>query len=262
MKKPKSDYSIQAVSNALHLLEAFYGADDLGVTELSHFLGLHKNNVFRLLATLEQHGYVEQTAQTERYRLGVRCLELGRAFLGSDGFLRHARIALEALVDNVQETAHVAVLRDFEVVHLDGMQPQQHMIVNASRVGLRLPAHACALGKVLLGCGSATARETYDRKRLKRGLSAFTPNTIVDRDKLLEHLHTVGAQGYALDLEELETGMNCAAAPIYDASGGLVAALSLSGPAFRLTREKIVSEVLPELAAVATKVSRQLGFTV
>lgn len=260
MKKPKSDYSIQAVSNALHLLEAFHGVDDLGVTELSHLLGLHKNNVFRLLATLEQHGYVEQTAQTERYRLGARCLELGRAFLGSGGLLRHARIALETLIENVQETAHVAVLRDFEVVHLDGLQPQQRMIVNAPRIGWRLPAHACALGKVLLGCGPAAVRETYDRKRLKRGISAFTPSTIIDRDKFLEHLHAVGAQGYALDLEELETGMNCVAVPIYDLSGGPVAALSISGPAFRLTREKLIGEVLPEITAIAVKVSRQLGF--
>lgn len=260
MKKPKSDYSIQAVSNALHLLEAFRGEDELGVTELSHLLGLHKNNVFRLLATLEQHGYVEQVAQTERYRLGVRCLELGRAFLGSGGLLRRARAALEALTAQFAETTHLAVLRDFEVVHLDGVQPQR-MIVNGTRVGMRLPAHACALGKVLLGCAAAAEREAYDRKLLKRGLQAFTPATIVDRDKFLEQLHTVGAQGYALDLEELEAGMHCAAAPIYDASGWPVAALSVSGPAFRLTREKMASELLPELTSTAAKVSRQLGFS-
>ncbi len=260
MKKPKSDYSIQAVSNALHLLEAFRGAEDLGVTELSHLLGLHKNNVFRLLATLEQRGYVEQVPQTDRYRLGVRCLELGRAFLGTGGLLRHARAAMEALVAQFAETAHLAVLRDFEVVHLDGFQPQR-MIVNSARIGMRLPAHACALGKVLLGCGMATEREAYDRKLLKRGLQAFTPHTIVDRDKFLGHLHTVGAQGYALDLEELEVGMHCAAAPICDASGWPIGALSISAPAFRLTRERLASEVIPELISAAAKVSQQLGLS-
>ena len=133
MSKPKSDYTIQTVSNALRLLEAFSREPELGVSELSRRLGLHKNNVFRLLATLELGGYVEQSAATDRYRLGVRCLELGRAYARSHSLVERARPVLARLVAELGETAHLGVLRDFEVVHLDGIQPPR-LLVTASRV--------------------------------------------------------------------------------------------------------------------------------
>ena len=91
MKKPKGDYAIQTVVNAMRLLEAFRDEEELGVTELSRRLSLHKNNVFRLLATLEQQGYIEQSAASDRYRLGVESLELGQAFLRGRTLLRRAR---------------------------------------------------------------------------------------------------------------------------------------------------------------------------
>ena len=125
MPKPKSDYSIQTVTNALRLLESFFDDDELGVSELSRRLGLHKNNVFRLLATLEQSGYIEQSSRSERYRLGAGCLELGCAFSRSHGLLDCARPLLEDLSQQLQEAAHLAVLRDFEVVHLVGIQPSR-----------------------------------------------------------------------------------------------------------------------------------------
>ena len=95
MSKPKSEYSIQTVSNALRVLEVFYEEHEIGVSELSRLLNLHKNNVFRLLATLEESGYIEQSEQSERYRLGVRCLELGRAYLRANSLLHCARPILE-----------------------------------------------------------------------------------------------------------------------------------------------------------------------
>ena len=97
MRRSKSDYVIQTVTNALRVLEAFRDKEELGVTELSRRLGLHKNNVFRLLATLEDKGYVEQCADSDRYQLGVRCLELGYTYGRSGGLLRHARGILEDL---------------------------------------------------------------------------------------------------------------------------------------------------------------------
>src|SRR5574338_471796 len=97
MKRPKSDYVILAVRNALRVLEAFRDEGQLGVTELARRLGLHKNNVFRILATLEQQGYVEQCGEHEAYRLGVRCLQLGRSYADARSLLRTARPVLEAL---------------------------------------------------------------------------------------------------------------------------------------------------------------------
>ncbi len=260
MSKPKSDYTIQTVSNALRLLEAFSREPELGVSELSRRLGLHKNNVFRLLATLELGGYVEQSAATDRYRLGVRCLELGRAYARSHSLVERARPVLARLVAELGETAHLGVLRDFEVVHLDGIQPPR-LLVTASRVGQRLPVHCSALGKVLIACAEASIQETYDRDVVSVGpLEAVTTASVVDGAKLFDQLRSVAGQGFALDLGECEDGLNCAAAPVYGENGMVVAALSASGPSFRLSEDVLHSDVVPVLIDAARRLSGALGF--
>jgi DNA-binding IclR family transcriptional regulator len=259
MKRPKSDYVILAVRNALRVLEAFRDDGQLGVTELGRRLGLHKNNVFRILATLEQQGYVEQCGENEAYRLGVRCLELGRSYAGSRSLLRTARPVLEALARRSGESAHIAELRGFDVVHLDGEQ-SGGLLQTGLRVGRTLPAHCTALGKVLLACAHAELQERFDRERVPRGLEARTALTVVDRDKLLEHLHAVAANGWATDVEESEPGLCCAAAPVFDASGELVAALSISGPSVRLSEDALQRTAVPAVLAAAQDLSRQLGY--
>jgi DNA-binding IclR family transcriptional regulator len=262
MAKPKSDYSIQTVTNALRLLESFFDEDELGVSELSRRLGLHKNNVFRLLATLEQSGYIEQSSRSERYRLGASCLELGCAFSRSHGLLSCARPLLEDLSQQLQEAAHLAVLRDFEVVHMLGVQPTQ-LLGSISRVGMRLPLHASALGKVLLGCGDDALRELYDQTiQARSGFQARTPATITDGSKFFEHLRTVAVQGFAVDLEEYEPGLHCVAAPVWDANGGLLAAISVSGPAFRMPEDLLYRETVARVTDAASELSRQLGHAV
>jgi DNA-binding IclR family transcriptional regulator len=258
MKKPKSDYVIQTVQNALRLLEAFHDEVELGVSELSRRLGLHKNNVFRLLATLEQSGFIEQSDATDRYRLGPRCLELGRAFLRGSRLLERARPILEQLALELGESAHIAVMHDFEVVHLDGEQPRQ-LVLASSRVGRRLPAHATALGKVLLANADETTRGEYDEEIVAAGLEAFTDATITDPDKLREHLRGIAVQGFALDLEECEAGLCCAAAPVIDGNGRCVAALSVSGPAPRMGEDRMHREVVETLTSAADLLSAQLG---
>jgi DNA-binding IclR family transcriptional regulator len=260
MKRSKSDYVIQTVTNALRVLEEFRDQEELGVTELSRRLRLHKNNVFRLLATLEDKGYVAQCAESDRYQLGVRCLELGHTFGRSGGMLRHARGILEGLARVTGETTHLGTLQDFEVAHLDGEEPDQ-LVLTSLRVGRRLPVHCTALGKVLLGCGDALVRERFDRICVGNGaLRARTVETITDRDKFVEHLRAVANQGFALDLEESEPGLCCAAAPVFDATGRLAAALSVSGPAFRLSRDTLLDHVVPALLSAAEDLSKQLGY--
>jgi IclR family KDG regulon transcriptional repressor len=261
MKKPKGDYAIQTVVNAMRLLEAFRDEEELGVTELSRRLSLHKNNVFRLLATLEQQGYIEQSAASDRYRLGVETLELGQAFLRGRTLLRRARSILEALAAKLEETTHLATLRDFDVVHLDGAQSEQ-LVQTGLRVGRRLPLHCTALGKVLLGGSPENVREAYDRAATGAGgLVARTGNTIVDRDKFFEHVRTAAGAGFALDLEECDAGLRCAAAPVHDASGRMIAALSVSGPAFRLGEERLLRSAVPAVIGAAEALSRELGYT-
>lgn len=260
MAKPKSDYAIQTVSNALRMLEAFDAETELGVSELSRRLGLHKNNVFRLLATLEEAGYIEQSAETDRYRLGTRCLELGFAFSRDHTLMKRSRPILEELSRNTGETAHLAVMRDFEVVHLDGAQTEQ-MLLCSLRVGQRLPAHCTALGKVLVACAEAEMLERYGKSVASAStLQPRTQATIVDSQKLLDELGSVSAQGFAIDNEECEPGMSCVAAPVYDTLGRAIAALSVSGPASRLSSESMHGDVGRSVLASASRLSQELGF--
>jgi len=258
-RKPKSDYAIQTVSNALRLLEMFEGRERLGVTALSRRLDLHKNNVFRLLATLEQAGYIEQCAEDDQYRLGVRCLELGHSYVRSNALLGRARPALARLAGETGETAHVAELQGEDVVHLDGVLPDR-MLVTALRLGARLPLHATALGKILLGCSPEERLQAFDRENIAAGLEARTERTRVDRDKVLDEIRAAAARGFAVDLEECEPGMVCAAAPVYDASGRLVAALSVSAPSVRVSEDDLHRHVAPSVVSAAEDLSRQLGF--
>jgi len=150
------------------------------------------------------------------------------------------------------------VLHGFEVVHLDGEQSQD-LVVTALRVGQRLPSHCSALGKVLLACAPPSTLESYDREVASRGIAARTDETIVDRDKLIEHLRRVAAQGWALDLEECGRGLACAAAPVHDGSGRMLAALSVSGPSFRLDRDQLEVRIVRAVVDAASDLSRQLG---
>lgn len=260
MKKPKGEYSIQTVANALRVLEEFQEDIEIGVAELSRRLGLHKNNVFRLLATMEEAGYIEQDPETERYRLGLGALELGRAFLRGRPLIERARPHLEALSARFGESAHLGVLHDFEVVHVAGVAADR-LVVTPSRVGTRLPMHCTALGKVLIGCCPEGQREAYDRTLSANGaLSQRTRKTIIDPDKFFEQIRTVAGQGFATDLEECEVGLSCAAAPIHDSTGRVTAAMSLSAPSARVSEEVLIREVLPEVTAVAERLSRELGY--
>jgi DNA-binding IclR family transcriptional regulator len=259
MRRQKSDYVIQTVTNALRLLEEFRYAEQLGVTALARRLGLHKNNVFRLLATLEQMGFVEQVADNESYRLGTACLELGQAFARTRTLTRLARSVLERLTRDTQETAHLAVLKGFEVVHLDG-EPAHQLVASRVRLGERLPAHASALGKAILACGDRTEWERVDRDWFRGGeLPAVTGATITDRDKFFEHLRSTAGLGFALDLEESAAGLCCAAAPVRDASGSVVGALSVSAPAFRAGPEAMHERLVPAVTSAAHDLSRRLG---
>ena len=254
--KPKSEYAIQTVANALRMLEVFHTESEMGVSDLARRLDLHKNNAFRLLATLELAGYISQSDETGSYRLGPRCLELGHAFARNQSLMKHARPILERLADELGETTHLGTLHGREVVHLDGVLPDQ-LVLTGSRVGERLPAHCTALSKVLLGADPAdpAGGATPGAGDLER----FTTSTIVDADKLLEELRSVQLQGYAVDLEEYASGLCCVAAPVRDATSRVVAALSLSGPSFRLREDVLHGDAARAVVAASAQLSRELG---
>src|SRR5947208_10943839 len=137
VRREKSNYVIQAVAHALDVLEQFHGDGELGVTELSQRLKLHKNNVFRILATLEFRGYIEQNRSTENYRLGTKCLQLGQTYIQHMGLLQQARPIMVDVVKTCRESTYVAVMRKGQAVPLDMIEAAQPVRI-APHVGPEL----------------------------------------------------------------------------------------------------------------------------
>ena len=257
MKKERSDYIIQTVSHALTLLGQFNeNVETFGVTELSKRLKLHKNNVFRLLATLESRGYIDQNKVTENYRLGLKTLELGQTFVKQMGLLRQSRPVLEWLVRQCNETSYIAILKDFDIIYLDAVETDLTVRV-VTRVGSRLPAYCSAAGKAQLAYLSEEELENYfSGKEMKR----FTQNTITNVDEMKKELKKITEQGFSIDNEELDTGVRCVAAPIRDYTRRIVGAVSISGPSMRLGADRIEKELIPLAKKAAEEISMKLGY--
>lgn len=244
--------------HALDIIESFRGAKEgLGVTELATKLKLHKNNIFRLLATLQTRGYIDQEPRTGNYRLGVKTFEMGQVFLAQTGILDQARPVMDQLSKACNETVYISVLKEDRVVYLD-IAETTHSVRVANRVGALLPAHCTAVGKAQL---AYLSEDELLRIFTKTRLAGPTPNTITDREKFFAHLKTVAKKGYALDLEEQEVGVLCIAVPIRDYTGRAVAGMCISGPGGRMTRKKMESELLPLIKAAGEEVSRKLGYS-
>lgn len=256
VRRDKSNYIIQSVAHALDVLEEFRGEmDELGVTELSKKLKLHKNNVFRILATLQSRNYIEQNRTNDNYRLGIKCLELGQTFIHQRGLLKQAQPILHELAETSAETSYLSILRTNDVVYLDAVETTSTVRV-VSRVGLHMPIHSTAAGKALIAFES----EDELRKRFHSELPRFTKNTIVNSEELLNNLARVRECDYATDLEEFEDGLRCIASPVRDYTRKVIAALSVSGPAHRLSDERIAQTIGPEVARCGKLLSMRLGF--
>ena len=255
VRREKTHYVIQSVSHALDVLEQFAGeADELGVTELSKRLKLHKNNVFRLLATLEARGYIEQNKATENYRLGVRCLRLGQRFVLQTGLLRQARPVMQQIAKASRETALIAVVRNGTVVPLDAVETEQPVRL-VSRIGDFLPLHCTAAGKLHLAFADDELRAA-----LPETLQKFTEKTILDRHVLTQQLKKVAENGYAVDLGEHIEDVRAVAVPVRDYTRAVVGSLAVSGPAYRLSQERIEKEVVPLMIKAGRELSTRLGF--
>lgn len=250
---------VQSVFHALQLIEIFKERSDkqeLGVTELSKRLNLHKNNVFRLLATLEARGYIEQNLQSENYKLGLNIFKLGQQFVGKLGILKLARPFMVKVVNELNESLYIGILREGAAIYLDVVEPNLSVKV-VSRVGKDVPAYCTAIGKMQLAYASEEEiNKIYMGARLKK----MTPNTITSLPELKKHLNDVAARDYALDNEEFEEGVKCVAVPVKDYLGVPIAALSLTAPIYRLSDERVEKQVLPVLKRYANEISKRLGF--
>jgi len=255
----RSRRSVQSVDRALDLLEALVAADgEVAITALAGRTGLHVSTVHRLLATLLRRGYVRQNPDTSRYFAGAKLATLaeGRSRYGE---LRlRARPLLRSLTESTRETANLVVLDDMQAVYIETV-PSPQVVRLFTSIGNRTPLHATGAGKVLLA-NLATARRDVLIERLD--LRGYTPRTITDRAVLRRALDDVREKGYAIDDEEYDEGVRCVAVAVAGAvgsgreatSGAPVAALSISAPASRLSRQRC-AELAPVLRRTAAELA-------
>ena len=257
VRREKSNYIIQAVAHALDVLEQFHTDAELGVTELSKRLTLHKNNVFRILATLESRGYIEQNRSTENYRLGTKCLQLGQTYIQHMGLLQQAKPVMQDVVKACRETAYVTVMRQGKVVPVDMVEPDQAVRI-VSHIGESLPLHCTAAGKVHL---AFETREEVQRS-LSDSLQTHTAQTITDRGMLEAQLSEIAQKGYALENGEHLTDVRTVAVPIRDYTRTVVGSLAVSGPAYRIGPERLEQELVPLAVRAGKDLSGRLGHPV
>ncbi len=256
----KPNNLVQTIERASSILDILaQSSSGVSIRVLSESLDLPKGTVHRLLSSLSYFGYVRQDAKTRDYFLGFKLVELGNLMLGQLDLRKQAEPFLRDLAERTRETVHLVVLDRKEIVYIDKVETdnQKGSLRMASRIGLRNPVHSCAVGKVLLADFSEGALNSFlkDYRFFKR-----TENTITEPAAFKEHLKLVRKQGYAIDEEENEIGIRCISAPVFSESGAAVAAISISGPAFQVTKKLIHETLKKEVISTAMQISQSLGY--
>jgi DNA-binding IclR family transcriptional regulator len=244
---------VQSVDRALAVLDLLAQRGEVGVTELATELAVHKSTAFRLVTALERRQLVEQVGDRGKYRLGLGILRLAAATTGRLEVTREGQAVCERLARELGETVNVAILDEGSAVNV--LQEFGNAAVGSRNwIGRRTSLHATSSGKVLL----AFADETLRKSVLSEPLERHTERTVTDPAELRRQLDDAARLGWAATNEELEVGLTAIAAPIRDGSGKVIAAVSVSGPSYRLTAESF-KDVAPRLIAGAAEISTRLG---
>jgi DNA-binding IclR family transcriptional regulator len=253
----KSSYLIQSVANAIDLLELVATATHgMNLEGLRRQLGFSRDTAYKLVTTLERRDYLELDRQTNHYRLAQKTLELSQTFIRQAVLFPRSRPIIRELSRLCGETVYVTVLKDDHAVYLEQVETGQAVRV-VSRFGSQLPAYGSAGGKVLLAGLPTDALASYLEKT---ELVAYTAATICDRQRLAIHLQQVADQGYAINDEELETGVVGVAAPIHNHAGKVIAAVVISAPKLRVTAEQLHGDLVLLVREAAARISGRLGY--
>ena len=247
---------VQVLDRAVRLLKTLSEANaELGASELSARLRLHKSTVHRLLTAMEEHRLVEKNGLNAKYNLGLRLFELGSVAVRRTDVCILAPTYLEWLAGRTGETAHLGILRDTEVVSIVAIESNR-TVRTPSTVGSRAPVHCTSQGKAILAhLPESYVEGLFKGHRLKR----FTTHTITAFGRFRKELLEVRARGYAVDNEEFEEGLRCIGAPVRNHSENVVGAISIACPAFRVS-ESDVPGLARHVIQAADALSSALGY--
>ena len=244
---------IKSLVHASQLLECFDAEHkELGIVELARMTGMNKSTVHHLVATLCATGFLDRS-ENRHYRLSLHILTLGSRVMDRLDVSSVADPVLRVLQKRLQETVHLAICEHLNAVYLIKLDPERPLRM-VSQVGRSVPLHASAVGKVLLAYHHDLVAAI-----IARGLQAYTPRTITSGDQLVQQLQDVRRNGYAMDSGEIADGLMCLAAPVYNHNNRVIAAISVSGAAQRLTAYPL-SAVATQVKRAAQTISRDMGY--
>lgn len=246
--------SVQSVDRAVTILEILAARGEAGITEIADELGVHKSTASRLVSALQRRGLLDQRGERGKYALGFGIVRLAAATTGRMDLARLGQPTCQALAETVGETVNLAVSDGEAAINL-AQEFGSSAVSTQNWVGRRTPLHATSAGKVLLAWMDETERRALLRRRLPR----YTDETITEAGALRAELARVVEEGYARSFEELEVGMHAVAVPVWAHDGTVVAALSASGPAYRLPRRR-ARAIVADMREAARELSTRLGW--
>jgi len=245
---------IKALDRGLALLRRLADEERATLTNIALETGLTPPSAYRVLITLQRHGFAEFDESTQEWGVGIEAFRVGNGYLVRTGLLELARAPMRTLMQSTQETANLAVADGGDVVFIAQVEAR-HPVRAFFEAGARGHVHASGIGKALL---AERSREELESLIRRRGLPRFTARTLDTREALFADLALTRERGWSLDDEERHEGMRCIAAPIFDATGRAVAGLSISGPTVRFP-DAALARLGARVRAAADEVTHRLG---
>lgn len=247
---------VQSVERALIIMESLAKSQDgLTITEISNKVDLHKSTVHRLLATLIKMGYAAQNKNTGTYDITLKLFEMGYDKVQKADVLALAKPYIKELMTLSKETIHLVLREKAEIIYIDKVESKNTIRMHSS-IGRRSPVYCTSVGKAMLAyLEEEEVREIWEMSDIQK----LTEYTITNFDRMSEELEQIRARGYAVDEQENELGIRCIGAPIFDHNQEVVAAISISGPALRVTKERI-KELGEAVKQYSLHISRELGY--
>lgn len=255
MKQPKSESSVRTLSRALAILKAFtWDEREMTLTEIAEKIGLAKSTTLRLLAALEEEGFIFKNSKTNRYKLGFDLYYLGLIAKESLDIRSVSRPHMENITHQTRETTNLYLLDHRDRVCFEQVESPM-AIKRTVRIGERFPIWAGATGRSILAF-----MDPQVWTEMTRELVPLTEHTVTDPQMFIQELEKIRRQGYAVSVSEKDYEVGCVAAPIFDATQKVIGCLSISGPKFRFPEETDLFAKL--LTEAAEQISRKLGYHV
>ncbi len=247
-------YQLHSLDRAVSVLEVLGESDTpLSLAEICQRMNLHKSTAHRSLMVLERSALIERTLEN-RFRLGLKLYELGNRAVEQIDLRARVHPYFRRLSAQVGETVHLSVLQKTSVVYLDKVEPNRRVCMS-SKIGTSNPVYCTSMGKAMLAFQPV---ETIEQIIAKIRFVRYTPKTLCTREALLKSLNKVRRRGYAIDDEEIELGVRCIGAPIFNENHRAIAAVSVSGPASRITVQSVPA-IAEHLLRCCREISSSLG---